>query len=280
MSSLTKIERFLISIGIDNTEDFDMDFEYVARNQILREQVDMVIIKDTPWEYRYLDQLMNGLTTIQYKYTLKFKYKSEITPLDVYDLFANWQHTKAFFSVNLKHEEDAYGLHFVADNEDQKIKYEDLIDEFKEFLSFLNYQVDVDIIVNEEESSEPVQVEPVEVVEEIPEVKEAHSSKESSNEEEEEVEEKEEEQPVQEEKKDGMSDFERAFLDAQIANLQAMENERKNKELWKKGGYQPFEDLSLINPESGNVDFDGEVFAVGDARKTKKGSTFRTFCIW
>ena len=52
MNNLTKIQRFLNSINIENQEDFDLDFDYVSRNKNDYNLLDMVIIKDEPWEYK------------------------------------------------------------------------------------------------------------------------------------------------------------------------------------------------------------------------------------
>ena len=46
-----KMRRFLLSIGLDNIERFDMDFDLVTRNQYNRNKIDMLIVKDTPWSY-------------------------------------------------------------------------------------------------------------------------------------------------------------------------------------------------------------------------------------
>ena len=41
--------RFLKSIGIEDFDSFDVDFEVVTRNRFNREQIDMVIVKEKPW---------------------------------------------------------------------------------------------------------------------------------------------------------------------------------------------------------------------------------------
>ena len=51
-----KMTRFLTSIKLENLDRFDMDFDLVARNQYNREQVDMLIVKETPWEYELLEE--------------------------------------------------------------------------------------------------------------------------------------------------------------------------------------------------------------------------------
>ena len=70
-----KMIRFLNSIHIENIDDFDMDFEMVGYNRFNPKQLDMVIIKQTPWKYSLLRQFQDGLETITYKYLLRFSYQ-------------------------------------------------------------------------------------------------------------------------------------------------------------------------------------------------------------
>ena len=65
---------FLKHIHIEDAELFDIDFEMVGRNRFKKEQIDMVIVKETPWEYSILRQFQDGLNTIAYPYTLRFSY--------------------------------------------------------------------------------------------------------------------------------------------------------------------------------------------------------------
>ena len=54
-----KIVRFLKSIQIENVDDFDMSFDLCARNILNNKEWDMVILKQNPWNYNLLDQLIN-----------------------------------------------------------------------------------------------------------------------------------------------------------------------------------------------------------------------------
>ena len=51
-----KMVRFLNYLSIKDIERFDMDFDLVSRNQFDRNQIDMFIVKDTPWEYSLLEE--------------------------------------------------------------------------------------------------------------------------------------------------------------------------------------------------------------------------------
>ena len=66
-----KMTRFLNSINLQNIDRFDMDFDLVVRNQYNRAQVDMLIVKETPWDYSLLEEFQEALNTIQYPYSVK-----------------------------------------------------------------------------------------------------------------------------------------------------------------------------------------------------------------
>ena len=53
----SKMISFLTHLNIENIDDFDIDFEMVGRNRFKPQQIDMVIVKNTPWKYHLLRQL-------------------------------------------------------------------------------------------------------------------------------------------------------------------------------------------------------------------------------
>ena len=65
---------FLKHIHIENIDDFDIDFEMVGRNRFRPEQIDMVIVKKTPWKYHLLREFQDALNTLTYPYMLRFSY--------------------------------------------------------------------------------------------------------------------------------------------------------------------------------------------------------------
>ena len=54
-----KMRSFLNSIHIENVDDFDLDFEMVGRNRFNFQQIDMLIVKEQPWDYELLRQFLN-----------------------------------------------------------------------------------------------------------------------------------------------------------------------------------------------------------------------------
>ena len=69
------MKSFLNHIYIDNIDDFDLDFDMVGRNRFNYQQIDMIITKDTPWDYDLLREFMDGLNSIDYPYTMQFSYR-------------------------------------------------------------------------------------------------------------------------------------------------------------------------------------------------------------
>ena len=59
-----KMIRFLSSLDIADVEIFDLDFDLVGMNAIDKTQVDMAIVKDTPWQYHLLERFQRGLNKI------------------------------------------------------------------------------------------------------------------------------------------------------------------------------------------------------------------------
>ena len=85
--------RFLNSIHIENIDDFDLDFDMVGKNRFNKNQIDMIIVKDTPWIYPLLRKFQDGLDTINYPYSLHFSYRVKPDFKDVSTLFENWYQT-------------------------------------------------------------------------------------------------------------------------------------------------------------------------------------------
>ena len=136
-----KMVRFLNSIKIYNVDDFDLDFEFVGYNRFDRKQLDMVIVKRTPWKYDLLEQFQNGLNTITYKYLLRFSYLVRPNNKDVEHLFEDWYQTiyRIPHNLNLWAEEDSK-IYIEYVDSAEKEQYRSAIEDFKSFLEFLNYE--------------------------------------------------------------------------------------------------------------------------------------------
>ena len=150
-----RMVRFLNSIGINDVESFDMDFDLVARNQFDRNQVDMMIVKDTPWDFHLLERFQDGLNIIGYPYTIKFSYKIRPTVYDAIKLFDDWHRLHNRYPASIRLEGTGGMITFVYSSDEEKEQYEQVVKEFKDFLEFLDYRFDFDHEVREEEKSGP-----------------------------------------------------------------------------------------------------------------------------
>ena len=119
-----KMVSFLNHIHIENIDAFDIDFEMVGRNRFKREQVDMVIVKKTPWKYHLLRQFQDGLNTLTYPYLLRFSYVVRPNMDDLLSLFDEWYQTLYHIPHNLLLEPQNESLLKVTSaNEAEKEQY-------------------------------------------------------------------------------------------------------------------------------------------------------------
>ena len=258
-----KMRSFLNSIHIENIDDFDLDFEMVGRNRFNYQQIDMIIVKDRPWDYELLRQFQDGLNTISYPYTMHFSYLTRPTSEDAISLFYDW------FRYIYRAESDIELTE--VDNDTIRVDYLDeffkernqaIIKDFKDFLSFISYDV-----IEISENVLPPQEEVVEYDEE--EKQEANQIASALAEEDIETSKYEEDitdrnditalvEKEQEEKNQMMED---AMLKQMKKNREIMLRERERQRLNTRGKYQYIEKIDDITVESDHVDFNGKVFS-------------------
>ena len=256
-----KMVRFLNSIGISNVDDFDLDFEMVGYNRFKPKQLDMVIVKKTPWKYSLLRQFQDGLDTIKYPYLMRFSYLVRPDFEDVKSLFEDWYQTlyRLPHNLNIENEEDVLTIEY--ENEPEKEQYQSAIEDFRSFLDFLSYEFIIKETVKPQDEEEMV----------ISERKMKKLVKEADREADETISTVDEEEAndasvaeqliekVREELSKNAGD---AFLEQARQNQIAMIEERKRARLNKRGNYQPIENIDSINQNSGSVDFNGQVFSI------------------
>ena len=157
--------RFLKSISIDNIEDFDVDFDYCIRDRFETSKWKMQISKESPWKYHLLRQFQDALINITYPYDLRFAYKSKITSVDALNLFYDWYQTinRIPCSYGVDTPDDNHIVISLANEfESQEeltnasIELENCRKEFQSFLDFINYEIEVDAIIEESEVVEVV----------------------------------------------------------------------------------------------------------------------------
>ena len=118
-----KMISFLKSIHISNIEDFDLDFDSVGRDRFHKEQINMIITKDTPWKYELLRQFQDGLNTVNYPYFLRFSYRVRPTSENVIELFQDWY--RSIYHVSLSPvlsilDNSSFNIEYASEEEKEK----------------------------------------------------------------------------------------------------------------------------------------------------------------
>ena len=250
MITKERMISFLKSIHIDNVDDFDMEFQALGRNRFKHEQIDMVIIKQTPWQYEFLHQLQEGLNGVSYPYFLRFSYIKKPTSKDVETLLKDWYQSIYHIPFPYDIEVGKTSITVLFDDEMEKDLCSNTIFDFKDFLAFINYDFMVEEVVKKhapvvqekvsekqveeeivlEEKIEPQVVEEPEIEETITEV-ESTSEDEEENEEAKEIKEKDEATALIEREKEAMQEVtEDFYLEKMKENLRELQNEKERQD--------------------------------------------------
>ena len=257
-----KMISFLNHIHIDNVEAFDLDFEMVGRNRFKREQVDMVIVKKTPWKYHLLREFQDGLNTLTYPYMLRFSYIVRPDMKDLLELFEEWYQTLYHVPHNLLLEpQDDVLLKVTYANEAEKEQYQSCIKDFRDFLDFLNYEFSIkeevapqeeEVNISKSEMRKIVQKANKEAEEALEEESAARQINDRS----------EVEQLIAEEKAQLNEETEDELLKRARQNAREMARDRERARLNKRGNYEPLEKIDDIVRTTDHVDFSAKVFSV------------------
>ena len=238
------MRRFLTSIGIENIERFDLDFDLVTRNQYNRNKIDMLIVKEVPWTYELLEEFQNHLETIKYPYSIRFNYLRKPTASDATKLFHDWHYTHCRVNSTLKLIGIANVITVYYESEDEKIKNSQVLKDFQDFLEFLNYNFQIEHKI-------------IEKNQEIP---------------------KETPQPeVQKE----MSEDEEKTLKVFQSSVTQMRHELERNpyasQSWKdRIPYKKIDDFSKLNEDSTNVEVEGQLYGIDKPKIIRNGKTMLT----
>ncbi len=184
------MEGFLRSLGLSDLSRFDMDFSLVAMDEYEKGKVNMMIEKDSLWDFDLLDDFIYGLSSIQYPYTIRFFYPNgEATVDDFAPLFEAWYVKNFYVPVSFRFGPIEINT-IEIDYESEKMK-EDIsprIADFREVLSLINYKIKIVEVIKptpkEEKQATPVSTieeeQPKEIEEPLIESGEPFEEKESS----------------------------------------------------------------------------------------------------
>ena len=259
-----KMIRFLKSIHIENFDEFDIDFEMVGYDRFKKDQLNMVIVKKSPWKYHLLRKFQDGLQTIDYKYLLRFSYLVRPDFDDVNHLFEDWYQTIYRLPHNLNissNEEGIINIEYA--DEAEKEQYQAAINDFRDFLNFLNYEfVIVETVKPEEELDHPeLSAKEIKKIEKVA-TKEAEEAISTDDDTPSPNDSSEVEKLIEQQREDMSMQVGDRLLEMMRANAREMASERERARLNRRGNYSPIEKIDSITANSGSVDFNGKVFSL------------------
>jgi DNA polymerase-3 subunit alpha (Gram-positive type) len=276
-----KMRRFLKSIHIENIDRFDLDFDLVTRNTFIHEQIDMLMVKKTPWSYSLLEEFKEGLNTITYPYTLSISYVQKPTVYEAIQLFDDWHRANYRFPSDIKLEAHGDKIVFVFESESQQNQYEEEIKVFSDFLEFISYHFEIEKEIEEKEDDTPkVSQKRLEKIE-----AKANQAAEEALEtdvDENETYYKDQREIESEEREEELKKFVDDYATEMRANFKKLKADSRKgfNQSWRDNlPYEHFDDFSLITGETGNIDVDGEVFGVDTPRTDRFGKMFVNFGI-
>lgn len=239
-----KMRRFLTSIGIEQVERFDLDFDIVTRNQFNRNQIDMLIVKQTPWTFELLEEFQNHLESVKYPYSIKFSYLRKPNASDASRLFGEWHYSHCRFNSNLKLIGIGNTITVYYESEDEIKKNEPTFKDFASFLEFLNYNFKIEHKIIEKTGENPVDFV---------------------------------EKPVETK----MSEDEEKTLKAFQSSVNEMRHELENNpyanQSWKdRIPYKKVEDIGTLNEDSTNVEVEGQLYGIDKVKIIKNGKSMLT----
>ena len=270
-----KMLSFLRHLNIENIDEFDIDFEMVGRNRFKREQIDMMIVKNTPWKYHLLREFQDALNTLTYPYLMRFSYKVRPDMNDLIKLLEDWYQTIYHIPHNLELAPVSDNcLKIIYSNEAEKIQYEPIIKDFQDFLDFLNYEF---VIVSEVKPDEGPEI-PKSEMRKIE--KKAEKQAEQALEEESAARQindrSEVEELIAKEKAELNEETEDQMMKMMRQNAREMAKDRERARLNKRGNYEQVDIIDNITKNSDHIDFTAKVFSVeineyGDSKKLTIG---------
>lgn len=264
-----KIHRFLKSISLLDIHNFDMDFDLVSRNLIINEQVDMAIVKDTPWQYHLLKRFLNGLKTIPYLYSMTFSYKTRPSHYDALHLIENYikEYLKGDFPFTHENEENIITIIF---NDQKKLdQFNEILLKINELFQFLNY--DFEILSKYVEPEGVIKVTPKKL-ETLKASAEKVITQFESESDEEDPTYYPEQKTLQEIHKEELKDIEKSMLAEMKRNRRELMQAKKDRSKLHANGFFIIDNIKEIISPGQKVDLEAEIFSV-DKRSLASGRT-------
>ena len=233
---LDRMIRFLHSIGIEDYENYDLDFDKITKSQFFDNGFSFVIKKDSPWSPYQADHFISGLNKLKYQYEILFIYNCDFDEKSLNELIVWWYFNNVRKELKANFSFTNNQIKYIFQNELENLEFSKNIEDLQDFLNFLNYPISVSCELKQEKNEENYVLDDskfdIKKIEEEAEVEALNSLKET---------------------------YENRVFD------------ERQKLLFKKGDYQHV-DISEIDSNSGNIEFQGFIFecSIKDTRKGGK----------
>lgn len=240
-----KMRRFLVSLGLDPTPDFMMEFQMVGRDPRNHNNVIMSIRKEKPWEASSLFRFIEAIGRLDYETSIRFSYVEKPTFDDLKTLFNEYEiyhHTKGICSLT----DLGNDRILVSPLKREKDGFSSIFNDFNGLLQYISYS----FTLEEGEFQEVI---------ERPKVEEKSEKNEEINEED--------------------SVMEMAIKEAVAQHIEAISEERKNARRSRRNSGPSVTIHSIreiFSLSSGHFSFAGTIFSV-DLRMSRKGKLMGTF---
>lgn len=273
--------RFLTKIGLEDLDRFDLSFDKIERNPKNPELWEFLIRKETPWEYHLLREFQSALSRIEYRYHLQFVYTLAPKVADVIALFEAWYTSIYLLPPNIEVGVTFDDMvEFVFHSEEEVSLNENMLKDFKAFLAYIGYQCHL-LTRIEISKEEKIEIEEQEEMS-LDGKENAILSDDITPEHDEDVPlPSDEDAPesildvdVENAHKENIEKVESHLVDEMQKNLKQMEDDRRQKLVFKRGDYTPMH-VREFDTNSGNVDFTAKVFSV-DSRTSRKQTAVMT----
>ncbi len=257
----TTIIRFLNSIGIDDTQDFDMSFSRIQKKPRSKDTYQYLIRKETPWTYELFDKFLSGLNTITtYKYEIEFIYGEKISLDSLTEFVKKWYLSTTSNELTAAISLTFNELNFLFENPYDENEFLKSKGELASLFNFINYNftistsnnngdLDKEELVDQEEFSSFFELD------------ESYNNK-------------EEQEHISHKLDDEFSKIKEensAEINKQLEeNYKAMVAERLNNKRFNKGNYKPIDDIASINGEEEAIDIIGKTFDVSSRLQTSR----------
>ena len=239
-----KMKRFLKSINIENFDNFDMVFSSISKSKV-DDRFIYNIRKETPWNIDSLEEFLNGLHLITYKYDIHFIYANKPASNDIIELFKHkyFDYYFANFDGDITVSNDEIIVN--SDKNSNDTSFDNFLDDFEGLLGFINYDYSVinnckpsvKEVTNDNEIKENIEVQESEINQDFAKNKE---------------------------------ETEKVLVQDAIANYNKMVEDRKRKQLYKRSDDYATKLIKELDSNSGAIDINGKVFEI-ENKTTKKG---------